>query len=295
MDIAELLTARGIETQGAGHKHGRDGWLQIDCPQCGRGSDKFHLGINTSNGAANCWQCGPHRLSHVLAAATGATRAEAGGWLAGLRLRPGRAPTPHTGRLVLPGGRVDLLDSIQHVDYLTGRGLDAAALASLWHLEAIHLSGGGLSWRVFIPIHRHGEIVSWTTRSIAADHPQRYKSAAATQEAIPHRSLLYGEDYARHAIIVVEGPVDVWAIGPGAVATCGLSYTPAQVLRMAAYPVRVICFDSTQAAQRRADTLAGVLAGYPGETHVATLEAEDAGAAGSDEITALREQVFGTE
>ena len=295
MELTDILDQLRIQHRGNTHRHGRQGWVQVDCPRCGRNSGKFHCGINQQNGAANCWQCGPQKLFSLLVDISGRERAEVARLLGGLRFH--RAPrqqsdvTP-SGKLELPGGRVDLLDSVSHCDYLSGRGFDPAALVTLWQLEAIKLSGSGLSWRVFIPIVSGGQVVSWTTRSIG-DHPKRYISASAAQEAIPHRHLLYGEDYARHAVVVVEGPADVWAVGPGAVATCGLSYTPQQLLRLSRYPVRVICFDSSEAAQARAGVLANDLAVFPGETHVVQLEAEDAGAAGEDEIQALRAFAFG--
>jgi hypothetical protein len=295
MELIEVLDTLRIEHRGSGHRHGRNGWVQVDCPKCGRNTGKFHCGISLQNGAANCWQCGPQRLFGLLLDASGRPAAEVSQALRGYK-RPAYRPqgrqddTPR--QCTLPGGRVDLLDSISHVEYLAGRGFDPAELVTLWQLEAIQLSGSGLSWRVFIPIVSGGRVVSWTTRTIG-DHLQRYLSASATQESVPHRHLLYGEDYARHAVVIVEGPADVWAIGPGAVATCGLSYTPQQVARMARYPVRVVCFDSSRAAQARAGALANDLAVFPGETHVLQLDAEDAGAAEEDEIQALRAFAFG--
>ena len=295
MGLIDILERLQIQHRGSGHRHGRQGWVQVDCPRCGRDSGKFHCGINLQNGAANCWQCGPHKLFGLLVDASGKTRADVARLLDGFQRTPRHQQDDDNkppGKLVLPGGRVDLLDSLQHCDYLSGRGFDPAALVTLWQLEAIKLSGSGLNWRVFIPFVSGGQVVSWTTRSIG-NHPQRYISASAAQEAVPHRHLLYGEDYARHAVVVVEGPADVWAVGPGAVATCGLSYTPQQLFRLSEYPVRVICFDSSPAAQARAGALANDLAVFPGETHVVQLDAEDAGAAEEDEIQALRAFAFG--
>jgi hypothetical protein len=105
---------------------------------------------------------------------------------------------------------------------------------------------------------------------------------------MPHRNLLYGEDYCRHTILVHEGPLDVWAVGPGATATCGTEFSPAQIRRIARYPRRGICFDSEPAAQTRARRLAAQLSLFPGETDLIKLDANDPGSAGAKELAELR-------
>ena len=79
-----------------------------------------------------------------------------------------------------------------------------------------------LPWRLFIPIHSHGRPISWTTRSIGTKDKKKYITASPAEEAAPHKQTLYGLDYCRHTVIVVEGPLDAWNIGPGAAATYGL-------------------------------------------------------------------------
>ena len=44
---------------------GRSGWLNINCPFCREGDQKFKLGINPE-GYANCWRCGPHDLDSLV-------------------------------------------------------------------------------------------------------------------------------------------------------------------------------------------------------------------------------------
>ena len=55
-----------------------------------------------------------------------------------------------------------------------------------------------------------------------------------------------------------------------------VSYTRAQVERIAKYPVRVICFDSEKGAQDRALRLARELEVFPGETSNVRLSGKDA-------------------
>jgi DNA primase len=156
----------------------------------------------------------------------------------------------------------------------------------LWNAQGIGMSSQ-LPWRIFIPIELNGEMVSWTTRSIN-DYGLRYISAKLTQESFPHKHLLYGEDYARHTVIIHEGPLDVWTVGPGAVGTLGTSYTRAQVVRMSKYLRRVVCFDNEPEAQRRARKLCDDLEPFEGETHNVILDAKDANTASAKEIRRLR-------
>ena len=108
---------------------------------------------------------------------------------------------------------------------------------------------------------------------------------------MPHKSVLYGADHARHAVVVCEGPIDCWAIGPGAVATLGTAYTQAQALALARYPVRAVCYDAEPDAQRRAARLCQTLAAFDGTTVNVVLETgKDAAAASKAEVAELRKR-----
>jgi len=190
------------------------------------------------------------------------------------------------GRLALPVGRGPLLPG--HRAYLATRGLDADKIVHLWGVEGLGQTAR-FRWRLFIPIHYHGEVVSWTTRSIRPDDKLRYISAGAEEEAVSHKSVLYGADYARHAVIIHEGPIDVWATGPGAVATFGTAYTTVQLEAMSRFAVRVVCFDAEPMAQARARELADALSVYQGSTYNIQLETgKDVAEAHPDEVAELR-------
>lgn len=282
--IRDILEEHSIPHAGADHPHGRPGWVQVDCPYCGTGSGRFHLGISLSSGAAACWRCGKKNTASVLALLTGGRARAMRDRLDAVAYEA--APVRKTGHLKLPAGRGDLGPG--HCVYLAKRGYDPATVARLWGVQGIG-HAAELRWRIFIPIHHHGEIVSWTTRAIKTTEKQRYISAGAGDESIPHKSILYGADYARHAIIIHEGPLDVWATGPGATCTCGTAFTEAQLRAMSRYSVRAVCFDNEPEAQRRARALANMLSPYPGTTHNVVLEtAKDSSAAHPEEVAELR-------
>lgn len=272
MSIVDFLRSNNVPVrEGGSHRHVRIGWIGIDCPRCGPGSGKFHAGIREDLTGAACWRCGCLSIVDVLVESTGLGWSEirkvlesSGSVLASPRNRPEVA-----GRVECPAGLKSLYGPFKR--YLRDRGFDPDALGLLWDLRAMGPEAGRMAWRIWIPIHLAGRIVSWTSRTIGASGP-RYISAPPESEERSHKTLLYGEDLAANSIVVVEGPADVWAIGPGAVSVMGLQTTPEQIERIARHPVRTICFDGEHNAQRRADKLADVLIQYPGDTYVLRLE-----------------------
>ena len=283
--LTDLLDRSRVPYQLPPHRHVRSGWVGVDCPRCSGGGGKYKLGFELATGRAICWSCGRFDSIAVLAELCGiSTRDAAGVWSRIPRYQP---TIQHTGRLVIPPGVGPL--GAAHIQYLRRRGFeDPEGLARLWELKGIGIASK-LRWRIFIPIFTvDGRQVSWTTRAIG-NVPDRYVSASSEEEAVPHKSILYGAHLAQHVAVVVEGPVDAWAIGPGAVATCGTSYSTEQVAAAAQYPVRVLCYDDEPAAQRRAQQFARQLAAFPGTTHCVTLETgSDAAAARPEERAELR-------
>ena len=290
MNIQTLLNDLDIPYQEAGQSGDvREGWIGLVCPWCGQGTGKHYLGINLEKGFASCWSCGPHTLADVLMELTGEPFAEVRHRLDRITARKGPS-TPskddrRRGCVKLPLGVAALTGA--HRRYLQGRGFDPDTITRLWGVRGIGV-GVRLAWRLWIPIHHRGEVVSWTTRSIGRGQ-QRYINARVDEEVVSAKSILYGADLARHAIIVVEGPTDAWRIGAGGVATMGVGYSREQMTAMIEYPVRVVCFDNEPAARRRQHKLIDELSGHPGETFGVELETgNDLASADQGEVDAVR-------
>ena len=89
--------------------------------------------------------------------------------------------------------------------------------------------------------------------------------------------------------MIVEGPLDVWRIGFGAVATMGTSFSTTQILKLSKYPIRITCFDNEPKAQRRAERLHADLGLFPGVNQNIFLETgKDAASASDKEIQKVR-------
>ncbi len=292
MTIEEILEEYGIETAPTGHHHSTQSYINVDCPFCSPDSQKFRLGIHKSGSYSSCWICGSHSIQDTLISLTNLSYHDIREILKDIRPNLSEVVRPR-GKLVLPKGIQSLSSLPLHRKYLKKRGLAWKKLERLWGVKGIAMSSR-LSWRIFIPITFQGEMVSWTTRTISNDkNITRYISASPQEESISHKSILYGEDLARQVIVIVEGPIDAWAIGPGAVATLGTSYSTAQVNRMTRFPVRYVLFDSESEAQKRAKKLSDSLSCFPGTTAIITLDSgKDAAEADAEEIKKIRKEVF---
>ena len=284
MTFTELLKQYGVSYVTEGHHHCRHGWIQLDCPFCGRGTQKWHMGYSLDNNFLNCWRCGFHPVIKTLVELTGLQDHIVRKMLDNVLTSPPSKIKTVKGKLKLPKNLEPL--GKRHRNYLKSRNFDCSNLEMFWHLKGIGVSAK-LPWRIFIPIHFQGQTESWTTRAIG-NNSARYISASSDEERIPHKNLLYGEDYARKAIIICEGPTDVWRIGPGAVATLGVNYSPSQLNRMIQYPKRIICFDGDSGAQKRAQRLSDDLSVFAGETFIAQIDEKDPAEASDRTIQKLR-------
>lgn len=286
MKLEEILEEYSIPLAPEGHEHCTIGWVNVDCPWCSKDSQHFRLGYNSNYGTMHCWACGTHSLLDYLLEVTGERFGKCKDIISELDHRVVKSKAIK-GKLKLPSGIITLQKI--HKKYLRRRGYDPKQISSLWNIKGFG-PHPRFSWRLFIPIYYKGEVVSFTTRSLS-NKGVRYLSAKKEEEAKPHRELLYGEDWVRHGIIICEGPMDVWKIGPGAVATFGMGFRRAQVEKMSKYSIRVICYDSLPDAQAKAEQLGELLEPFPGKTLIAKLKAKDPGEAQESELLELRSLV----
>ena len=65
MNIEQLYRDFGIPYATEGHKHTRDGWINIACPFC-TGNAGLHLGFHLEDEYYVCWRCGGHSITDTL-------------------------------------------------------------------------------------------------------------------------------------------------------------------------------------------------------------------------------------
>ena len=287
MDIREILAELNIPFR----EHGSsslvtENWVGIVCPMpgCGQGG-KFGRGIHVSSLATTCWKCGPERISTVLAAASGRDIGQVAKLVKGADRLFVPREAKSTGKYNPPRGVAPLLPI--HQQYLKKRRYDPDELVELWGISGIG-NESRLPWRIFIPISDGSKPVSWTTRAIGEKVELRYLSAPPEDESVPLKHLVGGLQHVYHSVVVVEGPFDMFRIGPGSVCTFGLTVTSDQVLLLSKFAVRVIVFDNDPVAQGRAQKLANALSVFPGTTDIIQLSGHDPDTAPEEELEELR-------
>jgi hypothetical protein len=273
------------------------GWLTLDCPWCG----KPYLGWQADSGVFFCFNCRGHPFGETLARLLGLGVAEAlreaSKYPSTTRQKPlgvvADAEARKAPEAILPACCGPISDPQRR--YLERRGFeDVDGLAERWHIQGIGPSGGRLANRLLLAVRFGGHIVSWTARTIYRSVEPRYLSAPAACEALPIKSVVYGWEFVTTAAVVVEGPMDALKMGPGAVATFGTAWTPAQLMLLSGLQRVAIVFDSEPAAQRNAQGLARALSIMGVETEVVTeIRAKDPGEMSERDAGALRRELIG--
>lgn len=284
MQFSEILDTYHIDYKRyPEHHHCSPNFLQLDCPYCSKDWGHYRLGYNLTYNYFSCWSCGGVPLIPTLAELLNISISQAKELLKGLDIQR-QERLPHTGKLTIPNGVGPLQEP--HRKYLQKRGLEPDYLSRVWGVQGIGIASR-LTWRLFLPIHQHGKVVSWTTRGLT-DREPRYINAKNSEEYISAKQVLFGSDHVRHSTIVVEGPFDVYRIGPGACATMGLVVTKSQLLTISKCSRVCICFDSETQAQARARKLCRDLEVMIPKLYNVVMTSKDPGSASEQEIKELR-------
>lgn len=218
------------------------GWIGLQCIYC---SDQHnHLGINLGYMNYSCWLCGAKGgIVQLIMDIEGFTYNQAHDRINEFQeLYPSEVSTKeHLEDLgrdqdILPEGHTDELTQGQ-VDYLRSRRFSPWDLITTWGIKTAPIFGRW-AYRIIIPVALGGKPMSF----IGLDHTGRQKvkyKAASTEESIrPTSQLIYGWDQIPRgpsgiaqpkSILITEGVTDCWRMGPGTVATLGMSVSTTQI------------------------------------------------------------------
>lgn len=301
--LIEILDDLGVNyAVGGQHHHVRAGWIGVDCPSCSPNSGSFKCGISENGFGASCWRCGKFKVRDLILQLSrvdrSTTLAAIGRLWGDVASRASSTASPRVaGKFTLPcqlRASESPLSFAQRA-YLESRNMAATVdtLTTQWNLVGSQDIVGPWAFRIFSIIHHDGKPCSWTSRAIGNAGP-RWISASPEQESYPAKSLIYGADLnPSRKLILVEGPSDAWAIGPGAGATLGLKFTPQQLRLLADYSDVYVCFDNEPQAQQRACEVQASLLGIVPRVERIELDAEDPGSISRWELRDLRQHVFG--
>lgn len=253
-DVIRYLDARNIP-----HSSGKNvsaGNVGIQCfnPMCDDTSN--HLGVRLEDGVYSCWKCGAKGdaiglIMELERCGFPQAKDTLRQYSSGVVTQP-RGPEV-VGEFMLPKFCTEAPTGI-HKKYIHGRGYQWEALVAQYGLRftgAISYLDAGhkrihYRWRIIIPIYIDGVMVSFTSRDITGLSDAKYKAAPDEIAIRPGADVVYNLDNAGDRIALVEGPMDVWRIGPGAVAMLGTKFTEEQLVLIASRrPSRVyVVYDS---------------------------------------------------
>jgi hypothetical protein len=275
MGIVNLYQDYGIIIAGEGHRHYREGWINVECPFCisDPGHEGYHLGYELDGNYFVCWRCGWHPVSKTIALLLNVSEDEAKVLARKYKINiPTLSKTPQIRlnkvNFQIPLGVTDLMDV--HRKYLINRNFDPDEIIRTWNIKGIGPFGKlnyqnkflDYKYRIFIPIMWNGKIVSFDSRDITDKHKAKYMACPAELEIISHKEIIYCKQEAlMDTAIVVEGPTDVWRFGINSVAVSGIKYTPKQVQLLAKMFKRIsVCFDGNEPqAKQQANKLVSEL------------------------------------
>lgn len=298
MNFEQFCQDHNIPIAPEGHKHGRPGWIQVECPLC-VGNAGYHLGYHIEKQYFNCWRCGWHTMLEAIKGLLQCSDQEARHQLMlykGVerpRQLEERKPKEKDVKVQLPLGTKPM--TALHRKYLRQRKFDPDELEKEWGL----LGTGPLGpykFRIIAPIYFEKKLVSYQGRDVTNKSKLRYMACASENEARDHKECLYGYDLVMgDTVVVVEGIADAWRLGPGAVATFGVKYKLGQVALLRKFKRRFILFDNPTydpEAGVQAHKLANLLTAFDGTTEVLTLEDwKDPGVMPQEEADALMRDI----
>ena len=292
-DIISYLEDRGIEYRTSG-KNVSKGWVEVNCLWCDDPS--FHLGISPQ-GWMNCWRCGPKGSVVNLIKAVDRC-GERGAYRILLQYQkpnvdftlPQKSVHTFDGDGILPKEAKLPLPPL-HREYLRKRGFDPDYIVRKYGIRACSVTGR-YKLRIVIPVVVGGEVVNFTARDVTGKAHARYKSCPSDRAKVPLKCCVYNIDTVRcgGGVVVVEGPLDVWRIGDGAVATFGTNFTKEQVKVIAEREPEVVAvvFDAEEKALRKAEELATALSPFVKRVEVVELKEGDPCALTEKEVKKLR-------
>ncbi len=280
-----LLTAHGIEFNTAG-KNTQEGWISIQCPLCGDGSD--HGGFNLAGGYYNCWRCGSSSTAWVIRHLLNIGYTEAVRTIVEFEGQAvvTRRTREYASRVELPGKAMEP----RHRKYLANLNYPRSVI------EKYGLMGTGrmgrLAHRIVIPVHFDGTLVAWQCRTIVDGSP-KYITSSPEESVLSVKDVLYNVDNCQQRrVIVVEGVTDVWRIGNNCVATFGIGWTTQQALLLAeSFDEVHILFDSGENEQVRAKKLETRLTEYGCYAQVGHLESGDPGSMTDVQVAVLHREL----
>ena len=232
-DLVQLFMDYSVNSATEGHKHHREGWINVQCPFCS-GDPGYHLGFNLLNNYSVCWRCGFQGTQKAIAGVLGVSYKKAKEILK--EYNQGVSTNHNTKAKIktqkkafrTPKPLIPIKENTPGFWYLRKRGFSVFDIDKLQDDFGVQQTGPvcsfvmnnkpvNLKFRIFAPIYYQDAMVSWQTRDISGNAGLKYLTCPGNVEKINHKKLIYFykgmykfalPDY----IVLTEGIFDVWKI-----------------------------------------------------------------------------------
>lgn len=286
MFISEYLDSLGIRYWTKG-KNVAKNCLNISCPFCGDKSN--HLSINLTNGKVACWRCGGKSLPKIIKELSEVSYSEA------LRIEETLeliAEEKAERKLVNENILSEFLPLTEPFrNYLEKRNF-SVSYESKYHLLRAEVYSR-YKYRLIIPVIMNSQVVGFTGRDITGRSELRYLTCKDEEAIRPKSEWLYNIDSVRNSAMIVEGCMDAWRLGDGAVALMGTGFSQSQVSSLARKKLKniFIIFDAEENAQKRALSLSRQLSPFAENVEIVKIDSGDPAEMSDEDVLYLRKEL----
>ena len=252
-------TAQLLDSNGIAYRH-RNGWYNVCCPFCL--DHNYHLGIS-DRGYATCFKCGWHSIESVLASILDCGYQKARHIARTLyKASTQDSPTTVTADFKVPSsgkGLSNLANQYlrERFPYLSDS--EYRKMVETYQLTSTRYDYEDMLYanRVIFPNLYNGKAVSWQGRDFTGIARAKYILPKKENELIFHKNFLWGIDFVPYdKVVVCEGVMDAISVGAGAVHTHGVKWSKAQACELMGFKEVFICYDSDEAGEIGAKSLA---------------------------------------
>jgi len=285
-DILAYLQSRNIPYQ-TGGDNVSSGWIGLCCLYCVDHSD--HLGVNLQSKAFNCLKCGETGSAYKLVQT-----------IDGVDFHKAKAIMEEfSGALYIPKEKkfqtkttlpvgASKKFSKAHLDFLIKRRYTEEVIKTY----DLYATGpvGIYNHRIIIPVFVNHRMVAFVGRDVTGNSDKPYWNSSDKYGTKDVKQTLYNMDNViGNAVIIVEGILDAWRIGDGAVCTFGTKYTREQLRLLKGMHRAFVLYDADAIAI--AHKLAYDLSSFVKEVGVLELSEGDPDNLSDDDVRALRKEI----
>jgi len=288
-NIIEYLEDKNIDYKTEG-KNVSNGWIEVNCPYCADTSE--HLGISLNSYGFNCWSCG--EKGHI----TKLIKEWENTWDIKKILeeykeleQPKKITVPKNKKLFSLPKEILEKPLLNHTKYIESRNFDINYLIQKFNIYFCNFESKNWAHRIIIPIYKDRQLVSFTSRDTTDRAISKYKHCPNTSSIVPIKHTLYNIDSCeKYSAIIVEGAIDAWRMGDGAVSTYGTQVTLEQIYLLRHFRRLFILFDAT--AQENAKKLSHQLTGVTKEIKIIQLDKGDPAELSDEEALYIKKQIL---